>query len=123
VGLVAPYTNSRVWDALGPLAADHIKDVIFPYQYAPLQFSRSFSQAKSRRLEMGIIVSCLAGIVTCIGECLMGIIGAIVDCLECVISGAPTLRLPRHTADGGRAAIFGLFTGIVDCICDCLCCG
>ncbi|KAF8495962.1 hypothetical protein F5888DRAFT_512980 [Russula emetica] len=55
---------------------------------------------------MGIIVSCLTGIVTCIGGCIMGIIGAIVDCLECVIS-----------------AIFGLFTGIADCICDILCCG
>jgi hypothetical protein len=66
-----------------------------PYQYTP-NFT-SFSQANSQRLEMGIIVSCLVGIVTGIGECIMGIIGAIVDCLECVISGTPTLlRIPEH---------------------------
>ena len=45
---------------------------------------------------MGIIVSCLTGFVTCIGECIIGIIGAILDCLECVILGAPIiLRLPH----------------------------
>ena len=87
--------NSRIWDAVRPLAADHIKDLMVPYQYTP-NFT-SFSQANSRRLEMGIIVSCLTGIVTCFGECIIGIIGAIVDCLECVISGTPTLlRFPEH---------------------------
>jgi phage-related protein len=37
---------------------------------------------------MGIIVSCLTGIIGCIGECLMAIIGAIADCLKCIVSGA-----------------------------------
>jgi len=44
---------------------------------------------------MGIIVSCLTGIVGCIGECLMGIIGAIADCLKCIVSGAfPSSVMP-----------------------------
>jgi len=95
---------------------------MIPYQYAP-NFT-SFSLANSRRLEMGIIISCLTGIVTCLGECIIGIIGAIVDCLECVISGTPThFSVFLSTSDERRAAIIGLFTGIVDCICDCLCCG
>ncbi|KAI0276235.1 hypothetical protein BGY98DRAFT_987111 [Russula aff. rugulosa BPL654] len=101
---VARYPNSHFWDAARSPTADHIKDVMVPTIHPPI--FTSFSQANSQRLEMGIIISCLVGIVTCLGECVMGIIGAIVDCLECVIS-----------------AIIGLFTGIVDCICDCLCCG
>jgi hypothetical protein len=40
-----------------------------------------------KRPEMGIIVSCLTGIVACLGACVMGIIGTIADCLECIVSG------------------------------------
>lgn len=124
MGHVACYTNSRIWDAARPLAADHIKDVMVPYQYTP-NFT-SFLKPTHGVLEMGIIVSCLAGIFTCFGECIIGIIGAIADCLECVISGAPNLPFSAvflSTSDERRTAIIGLFTGIVDCICDCLCCG
>ena len=107
--------------------ADHIKDVMAD---GPIPiYSPSFLKPTPGVLEMGIIVSCLAGIVACFGECIIGIIGAIVDCLECVISGAPIiiiitfLRLSWAASDERRTAIIGLFTGIVDCICDCLCCG
>ncbi len=65
----------------------------------------SFLRANSRP-EMGIIVSCLAGVAGCIGECLMGIIGAIVDCLGCVLSGAPlsfSESLFPDTSDERRA--------------------
>jgi hypothetical protein len=107
----------------GAAQADHIKDAMLPCQYTP-QFL-IFSQANSRP-EMGIIVSCIAGIVACIGDCIMGIIGAIVDCLECIIAGTPYplgFMPSLGTSDVRRAAITGLLTGIVDCICACLCCG
>jgi hypothetical protein len=91
---VARYPNSHFWDAARSPTADHIKDVMVPTIHPPI--FTSFSQANSQRLEMGIIISCLVGIVTCLGECVMGVIGAIVDCLECVISGARIfLRLPE----------------------------
>ena len=50
---------------------------------------------------MGIIFSCIAGIVSCIGDCILGIIGAIADCLECIISGMlPSLLLEGLISDG-----------------------
>ena len=73
---------------------------------------------------MGIIASCLVGIISCIGDCLMGIIGAIVDCLECIISGALLSPLGGDiVSDGKPTVIVGFVTGIMDCICDCICCG